>query len=536
MVSGMTENSWHPESEQCTVDCKPLQDTDGEFSGTQSVQYGDRRIPAFEAAQLGVKLRVACEQCRTRKLRCSGISSDNKACLRCRQDRYECFFATQARIGRPRKTKEKSHTRSHSIDRDQEGARKMHCTTHISNLSAIQPAPSFDLASANCPRAATPSARAMSDAATPNLPGMQPAPSSLSDLSLAVFLESLYTLEIAPDDTIPSELGMNLNQDQWNEAPKPSLNEIMSPLALDNAKYAESALMDNNLVYSVPSDLSWWNLAWSLPKQVEKSASSNAVPQVVANPSLIPPEEPKQAHSLRYVSSAGVSANQTHPQLESCCSSYPANQSLKPGDGSPLSDHDKVHCVPNPKGLGCSCLCGSDVALLSLQRSLRNGSLADEKDKDKVPSEADVASSLVFTLSMSQAITKKCACSADCPTCKKDPSSEVSAGLLISTALQIYARALKVFQEVLVPNRQSKKCTCLSLHSQGTCQCGCDARTMVKEPPSDDSGVDVRIGDFCPTSQNARKIALKGSGTCTRGLTEIPPATLFYSQRYTLHS
>ncbi|WFC99601.1 hypothetical protein MYAM1_002346 [Malassezia yamatoensis] len=311
MVSGMTENGWHPESEQSTVDSKSLQDTNGQFIGTQSAQYGDRRISAIEAVQRGAKLRVACEQCRTRKLRCSGISPDNTACTRCRQDRYDCFFATQSRIGRPRKTEEKSHTRPQSLDRDQERAQKVHRTTQFSNFPAIQPAPSPSLASNHCSSDPTPTARAMSCAGTPSLLGMQSAPSSLSDLSLAVFLESLYTLEIAPDDTISSEMGINLNQGQWNEAPKPSLNETMSPLALDNAKYAESALMDNNLVYSVPSDLSWWNLAWSLPKPVETSAMNNVVPQSDTSSSFEPPKEAKQDHSPRQLSSAEFSTSQT---------------------------------------------------------------------------------------------------------------------------------------------------------------------------------------------------------------------------------
>lgn len=63
-------------------------------SSFQTVEYGERRISIAEALGLGIKLRAACEQCRLRKLRCSGVSNDGRACSRCSQDGADCYFGT----------------------------------------------------------------------------------------------------------------------------------------------------------------------------------------------------------------------------------------------------------------------------------------------------------------------------------------------------------------------------------------------------------------------------------------------------------
>ncbi len=74
------------------------------------------------------------------------------------------------------------------------------------------------------------------------------------------------------------------------------------------------------------------------------------------------------------------------------------------------------------------------VALLSVKQVLR-----DEP--------ASATDTIQLTLTASQAITAQCACSTDCPTCQSDPSTEISASLLVSTALQIYARAVRILRE-----------------------------------------------------------------------------------------
>ncbi|CBQ68456.1 conserved hypothetical protein [Sporisorium reilianum SRZ2] len=134
----------------------------------------------------------------------------------------------------------------------------------------------------------------------------------------------------------------------------------------------------------------------------------------------------------------------------------------------------KVHCVPNPSGKGCTCLCDMSVALLSVKQVLR------ETD----PHPARIATDTIqLTLTASQAITAQCACSADCPTCQSDPSTEISASLLVSTALQIYARAVRILREGLSA-------------SKGEAVKGFFG------------GLEVTIGTYKPSVGNAKKIAL----------------------------
>ena len=71
----------------CGVNTRP-----GMLPQIQTVEYGERRISIADALRLGIRLRAACEQCRLRKLRCSGVSEDGSACLRCSQDGSDCYF------------------------------------------------------------------------------------------------------------------------------------------------------------------------------------------------------------------------------------------------------------------------------------------------------------------------------------------------------------------------------------------------------------------------------------------------------------
>lgn len=59
------------------------------------VIYQDgRKISVTESQTLGYPLRSACEPCRTRKLRCSGLMNGNCSCYRCFSDNVECYFSS----------------------------------------------------------------------------------------------------------------------------------------------------------------------------------------------------------------------------------------------------------------------------------------------------------------------------------------------------------------------------------------------------------------------------------------------------------
>ncbi|KDN52872.1 hypothetical protein K437DRAFT_253816 [Tilletiaria anomala UBC 951] len=187
----------------------------------------------------------------------------------------------------------------------------------------------------------------------------------------------------------------------------------------------------------------------------------------------------------------------------------------------------KVFCVPNPSGHGCTCLCDMSVALISVRQNLREAACAagepfDDSGKPRASSSATTAlapaaslsktpgepsstesaspftsaskrkvnpgTTLQLTLSTSQAVAAHCACSAECPTCRTDPSTQMSASLLVSTALQIYARAVKTLKEGIGG--------ALSVSSGG----------MVTASSS--APLDIKIGDWRPSEANAHRIAL----------------------------
>lgn len=174
------------------------------------------------------------------------------------------------------------------------------------------------------------------------------------------------------------------------------------------------------------------------------------------------------------------------------------------GSSKPALDHErkrhaalhfhhpsKVHCVPNPSGKGCTCLCDMSVALLSVKQVLR------ETDPHKQPSTNPAAKqnnlatdTIQLTLTASQAITAQCACSADCPTCQSDPSTEISASLMVSTALQIYARAVRILREGFAATA-----------ANGVGGGGGGAASFF-------GGLNVTIGTYKPSVGNAKKIAL----------------------------
>ncbi|KAF2739952.1 hypothetical protein EJ04DRAFT_425731 [Polyplosphaeria fusca] len=55
------------------------------------------------------KLHAACDECRTRKLKCSG---DSPACSRCARESIQCIYSPQKQMGRPRKRRRDDVRRS----------------------------------------------------------------------------------------------------------------------------------------------------------------------------------------------------------------------------------------------------------------------------------------------------------------------------------------------------------------------------------------------------------------------------------------
>lgn len=167
---------------------------------------------------------------------------------------------------------------------------------------------------------------------------------------------------------------------------------------------------------------------------------------------------------------------------------------------------NKVHCVPNPSGKGCTCLCDMSVALLSVKQVLRETDPHKANSRDNADASCSsqrsknsyATDTIQLTLTASQAITAQCACSADCPTCQSDPSTEISASLLVSTALQIYARAVRILREGFAASSSPTSKAVL----------GGDSATAATPVHGLFGGLDVTIGTYKPSTSNAKKIAL----------------------------
>lgn len=61
------------------------------------VSINGKYLSLSDARRLGHNLRDACETCRKRKLRCSGITEDGSPCHRCLIDNTMCVFGTCVR-------------------------------------------------------------------------------------------------------------------------------------------------------------------------------------------------------------------------------------------------------------------------------------------------------------------------------------------------------------------------------------------------------------------------------------------------------
>ena len=170
-------------------------------------------------------LRKACDRCRTRKLSCTGASATG-SCRRCEVGNHECVFcaseltATRAPIGRPRKG-DAAVRRIPSISSAQ----------HTPEMQTPERKRACDF----CPYS---NKHARTDATDQS--------SSLSDLSLAVFLDSLQTVEIAPSDGLT---------DAMLQSPVLQLPNTMPPPSELPTRYAESIALRQDLAYTVPADM-----------------------------------------------------------------------------------------------------------------------------------------------------------------------------------------------------------------------------------------------------------------------------------------
>lgn len=406
------------------------------------------------------------------------------------------------------------------------------------------------------------------------------ASSTLSDLSLAAFVESLYTLEIAPSDGLTQSMldgkafsnESKMLHDDVSESSLSSsypLSNDVVPMKLsepgrDQMEYAKSAFLEDQLAFSVPSDMRWWNTALSLPLPMEKnfstssphmntfSSQSNHDSKPLAFDTGLDPTVSSTCEPVSMASCCSKShsatigpVSTTHMGMpapaggSSCCTSFSNTSFIHPVPDQLLhksstkrlkrpSSPEKVHCVPSPDGSRCACQCDSGLAFLSLERSIRKGIQTSPENDSEQSAENKALLSLVFTLSMSQSVSKQCKCSADCPTCKRSPSYKSSAAMLITTALQIYARALQLFREMLASSG-SRSCSCSCSQGQSICACNSpqtrsNTGLSTSAPPdasmtttttsapsllsSTSPPMEVRIGDYTPSPQNSRKIAL----------------------------
>lgn len=549
----------------------------------QQAVAADGSLMSIAQAELqGCQLRKACDPCRLRKLKCEGMTKDALPCLRCRSENLHCVFcayllltaAVRSRIGRPPKRQcMVSYTPSENTQRckapydallslGHENGGPAMSAEHSVGVNA-RPTKLDVFSSTTVPRTTdvahneSPSSE-MSMFANQAPTYAQPAQenvflspdftrSSLSDLSLAAFLESLYELEIAPPPDMLTGLTAPPTQDTTLATNAGSSGLAYAQGAVQGAadtppttaplqEYAESAFMQDNLAFSVPADMRWWNTAWLFPAVANSQPSVKFERGAMDASAAVEPNNSRSlpadhgSHNMGASDNHG-SFNAAATALDHCCgTSAPARPLegapsccgkaeprhnndaycdprplMKAGSGArpSKSKKEKVHCVPNPAGTQCSCKCNSVLALVSLERSLRQSFLerdCHQENDNKKP----VVPSLVFTLSMSQSVSEQCNCSSDCPTCKTDQSYKSSASLLISTALQIYARALQVFEEVLLSSNDNK-CSCAAANGA---MCPCSAERKKNRLPSGESSIEVKIGDYVPSVQSARKIAL----------------------------
>lgn len=359
----------------------------------------------------------------------------------------------------------------------------------------------------------TPSSSSPATFETVRPSGIDDAP-NLSDLGLAAFLESLDTLEINKEDGLTSTMlealatsslkediaNAQLHQQSFLPSLSSSINSIQN-----------TSNLQGSTSYAVPADLSWADSSWLDQISAQSTLSLDKMNRTRIPESFIHDRHPtpisinrmKVDHQKRVTSSP-----QAEKARSCCCGKEDASfskgseqmqnsQQQEPTSRSENSS-TRVHCVPDPNGKGCTCLCDVSVALINVRATLRQ---TKEDQSERLCSmirndDKRAASTLQLTLSASQAVTAQCACSASCPTCRSDPSTSLSASLLVSTALQIYIRAVRTLRQGFGASDSGSSLN----ETIGGMENGHVHATG--------SEWDVSIGQYKPKATNARRIAL----------------------------
>lgn len=303
---------------------------------------------------------------------------------------------------------------------------------------------------------------------------------TLSDLGLAAFLQSLDTLEINNEDGLTPNMLQALQggtsfssaalQAQTGQGPTsvPSLYPTTTQLSLGSLLEMQSGTS-----YAVPADLSWADPSWL---QSGVSTFAPMPPEAISSPQMVKSEGPCAKTGEASCCCSGSSQDEATPRATQAIAS---------------TEQQRVHCVPNPNGKGCTCLCDVSVALINVRATLRQAKEHAQDDDSTLhlanrvigSTKGAAASTLHLTLSASQAVADQCACSASCPTCRSDPNTSLSASLLISSALQIYIRAVRTLRQGFGANH--------------------DGVT-----PNPGNEWDVSIGQYRPKPHNAKRISL----------------------------
>ena len=353
---------------------------------------------------------------------------------------------------------------------------------------------------------------------------------SLDNLAVAAFLNSLDSLEIGSSDGLTS--GM---LDAWTAAPPQSPSMQGGAGGPSGSWGLPCSVVDNDVSYAVPADFSWWAPDWldnvppppppppggkgsgplaasaqaaALRSDASSSSSTSTWPRgkdagmgsgriETEQGAILEGQGWEQEPDPKLVQPAEAKPCEVTGAATCCCGSKP---SAAPASDAPpatpsavapsAKGKQRVHCVPNPSGKGCTCLCDVSVALLNVRGTLRAAASPGAAATASTPAASQSAgTTLHLTLSASQAVAAQCACSADCPTCRSDPSTQLSAGLLISTALQIYARAVSTLRRGFGASSPSSS-------------------TSSAQSASGAPDWDIRIGGYTPSTTNARRIAL----------------------------
>ena len=266
----------------------------------------------------------------------------------------------------------------------------------------------------------------------------------------------------------------------------------VNPSLFDGSRLSFSSLMNAqaSTSYAVPADFSWADPSWLL-----NGSRSQGMPSVPSSRLALGDTDTEPPIS------AAVKVEGPCPKTgkaSCCCDAQDAPEEAAPTPTTPAESSTRVHCVPNPTGKGCTCLCDMH-SLINVRATLRQARAQTIHNHNPVEehngrdAKGAAASTLQLTLSASQAVAAQCACSASCPTCRSDPNTSLSASLLVSTALQIYVRAVQTLRQGFGAQDVG-----MTGGADGAAACLAGAG----------SDWDVSIGNYKPRPANARRIAL----------------------------